>query len=159
MSQEFQNLPVKATSSDGRNFTLCEPVIYCAKNNETFRAAVGGSTDGLSTPKQIWSLIPPFGSYWPAGIIHDAGYRNSLEKRQPDGTWSKIALAKDECDEIFLEAMESLGVELLLREAIYEGVHLGGAWAFDDDHHPKLKAYVQSLPLSLRNSLGVVAEK
>lgn len=88
---------------------------------------VGTVSDGASTPREIWDLIPPFGSYWRATYLHDYLYR--LTKRD-----------RKECDDILLEAMKDIGVPLLLRDAIYEGVRLGGSWAFDDDRKAKLRA-------------------
>ena len=78
----------------------------------------------------MWGMIPPFGTYWLAAVLHDFLYRET------DRT-------KEECDLLFLEAMKSLGVDLLLREAIYEGVRFGGGEAFNTDRRPKLKAWLQ----------------
>jgi Protein of unknown function (DUF1353) len=125
-----QNIAVR--TGDGRNFILLEDLLYTTKAGETIVAQAGSASDGASTPKEIWSIIPPFGSYWLAAVLHDYLYRVT---NRP----------KDECDSILLEAMESLGVPLLLREAIYEGVHVGGEIAFDDDRRVKLKAYIVSL--------------
>lgn len=134
----FKNTDIAVRTSDGHNFVLLEELVYVTEAGETITAPVGATTDGCSTPKEIWNMIPPFGQYWMGAVLHDYLYRMSGKP-------------KDQCDLIFLEAMQSLGVDLLLRETIYEGVHLGGEWSFNDDRHPKLKL--------LATLIGGVAEK
>ena len=80
--------------------------------------------------RSIWVHYPPFGPWWLAGVIHDAAYRGSLEVLR-DGSWSKALLSKDDSDNLFLEALESLGVSLTDRTLLYQGVHIGGWKAFD----------------------------
>lgn len=123
----FKNDSLSVSTRDGRDITLLEELVYVTEAGETITVPVGSQADGCSTPKAVWNLIPPFGAYWMAAVLHDYLYR-------------KTERPKEECDLLFLEAMKSLGVDLLLRQTIYEGVHLGGAWSFDDDRRPKLKA-------------------
>lgn len=132
----FVKTDLSFISSDGRNITTLEPIVLTRPNGEVITAPPGFTSDGASTPKSIWWLIPPFGTYWLACVLHDFLYRVS-------------GRPKDECDTILMEAMTSLGVELFLREAIYEGVHLGGQWAFDNDRNPKLMALLNNRRLTM----------
>jgi hypothetical protein len=116
----FAKPTLRVETSDGRYCTLLEDLVFTAANGEVIVAPAGTTTDGASTPKEIWSLIPPFGSYWLAAVLHDFLYR--ISKRP-----------KHECDGLLLEAMVSLGVEKVLRDAIYQGVALGGLPSFAED--------------------------
>ncbi len=135
----FEKLTLKIETGDGRNVTLLEILRYRTKAGELIEVPVGTTSDGASTPKWMWNLIPPFGKYWLAAVLHDYLYRITQKP-------------KDYCDDIILEAMESLGVDLFLREAIYEGVHLGGDVAFNDDRRVKLKLYLGHLALNMAQS-------
>lgn len=75
-------------------------------------------TDFASTPRAIWSIIPPWGRHGAAACIHDRAY------------WDQ-SLTRDQADELLREAMSVLGVAPAVLEAIYDGVRLGGAdaWA------------------------------
>lgn len=121
----FQQTPMKVESDDGRNFTLLEPYNYLCRSGELITIPAGTTSDGASTPRELWASIPPFGKYWKAAILHDYLYRVT---NRP----------KAECDNLLLEAMESLGVNEIEAHAIYEGVNLAGKWSFEEDR--KLKA-------------------
>ena len=145
MEYGFKKRTLANETADGRQIALLEDLIYVTKKGVILKMPNGSPSDGASTPRAIWQLIPPFGPYWLGTVLHDGAYRNILWQLNADGTWTLITLTRDESDDLLLEAMESLGVDLLLREAIYEGVHLGGGVAFDDDRRVKLKAYRLSL--------------
>lgn len=120
MTPGFHELPLKVSSSDGRNFVLLAPFSFVTKAGDIITVPIGAESDGASTPRGTWNVLPPFGKYWPAAFLHDFLYRYTT-------------LPKAECDNLLNEAMESLGVEEVERIAIYEGVHLGGQTAFDQD--------------------------
>lgn len=145
MEYGFKKPTLANETSDGRNIVLLEDLIYAAKNGVILKMPIGSPSDGASTPRAIWQLIPPFGPYWRGTVLHDGAYRNLLLQLNTDGSWTPITFNRDQSDDLLLEAMESMGVDLLLREAIYEGVHLGGDIAFDDDRRIKLKSYRLSL--------------
>ena len=132
MTASFQGLPFQVATTDGRNFTLLADVIYVGADATRYCLPAGAISDGASTPREVWPLIPPFGLYWPAAYLHDASYRNTL--RVWDGSaWVAAALPKAKCDALLLEAMEALGVGVVERETIYEGVAIGGSPAFNRD--------------------------
>ena len=135
----FENLPFQVATTDGRNFTLLADAFYVAKDGTRYCLPAGATSDGASTPAEVWPLIPPFGLYWPAAFLHDAAYRNTLFVCNSDNntdittTRVKAALPKEKCDALLLEAMETLGVGMVERHTIYEGVVLGGKSSFETD--------------------------
>jgi len=130
-------------SSDGRHFELLCSFDYVAGDGRRFRAPIGATSDGASTPPELWSLmgeqwLAPFGTYWPAVFIHDGGYQNWLQlvdhsDNISPANISPANLTKDQADELCKEIMEVLNVKIGERSAIYEGVHLLGWRAFRED--------------------------
>lgn len=116
----LHSLPLKVSSSDGHNFTLLESFSFTRPNGDVITVPVGSTSDGASTPRELWLTLPPFGDYWPAAYLHDWLYRESI-------------LDKDTCDIILAEAMEACGTEWIVRNTIYEGVRLGGWSSFTND--------------------------
>lgn len=116
----FSEESLFVSTPDGLNFTLCMAFTFTRKNGEAITVPIGTKSDGASTPRLIWREIPPFGIYWRAAFLHDYLYRDT---ERP----------KAECDDIFLEAMESLGTPAIESRTIYEGVHLFGWASFDGD--------------------------
>lgn len=128
----FLQSTLRVSSGDGHNFVLLEPLDYSAVNGTRYRAITGTSTDGLSTPRSVWNVIPPFGRGWFAGIIHDAAYRGSLVQII-DGKEVTVALSKGDRDTLLNEALQSQGVPDGERLTIYEAVRYGGEHAFESD--------------------------
>ena len=132
----FKNQTLNVASSDGQNVILLEPLIYVRKDGITIRNRAGATSDGLSTPRIVWDILPPFGKPWFSGIIHDGGYRGTLEILTPAGNWMPLPLAYcDEayCDSLIKEAMESQGVNALEVETIFVALKECGWRAFDED--------------------------
>ena len=107
-------------TKDGHNFTLADPLRYQTKAGTIITAPVGTQTDGASTPNIMWALLPPFGKYWLAAVLHDYLYRCTY-------------LPQDYCVGILLEAMQSLGVDEMVCREIYDGVRLGGWKSIEKD--------------------------
>jgi hypothetical protein len=68
----------------------------------------------------LWSLIPPWGAYGQAAVVHDllCEYLSIVDHGKPK------AITRQRCDEIFDEAMIVLGVPSGTREMISEAVAL-----------------------------------
>ena len=83
-------------------------------------------TDLASIPKLFWNLLPPFGKYTEAAVLHDYLYRTHLVERV-------------DADDILLEAMTLCRVPQWQRLLIYCAVRLFGGIAWRDDgrriHH------------------------
>lgn len=138
MTWGIKNLPIQTESNDGLNFDLIRPLIYESKDGTIYRMDIAAQTDGASTPRVIYSLgFTPFGSYWPAALFHDGGYRDKLQTLASgdwlNGAYQKITLTKDQCDNLLLEIMLWLEVDSVKTQAIFDAVHLFGQVAFDSD--------------------------
>ena len=77
----------------------------------------GFQTDFASIPRVFWSILPPDGRYSQAAVLHDFLYHTKTRPRKA-------------CDDIFLEAMEVLGVAWWKRKTMHQAVRLFGWAAF-----------------------------
>jgi hypothetical protein len=116
----FSTDTLKVATSNGRNFVLLEPFSYTSLAGMIINVPAGATSDGASTPREIWPTIPPFGLYWMAAFLHDYLYRCTQ-------------LPKVQCDDLFKEAMGILGCSVIEVDAIFEGVNLFGQESFNDD--------------------------
>jgi hypothetical protein len=108
---------------DGENWVLEQDLLYeVGDSGQTIRVPRGFVTDLTSTPRAIWFVIPPFGRYQFAAIVHDYLY------------WDQ-ACTKAQADTILWHAMVESGVGKLKADAIWEGVHQAGqsAWNTNKD--------------------------
>jgi hypothetical protein len=74
----------------------------------------GYLTDGASSPRALWSIVPPWGSYGQAVIVHDilCEYLSVTLVGLPH------KISRMEADRILQEAMEVLGVPASLKDKI-----------------------------------------
>jgi hypothetical protein len=112
---------------DGRRWMVTRTFVYdrdgiaSASGFESNRGQVitvpcGFVTDFASIPRACWDILPPTGEYGEAAVIHDYLYANGGLGRY----------SRAECDHIFLEAMEALGVGWLVRNTMYRAVRAFG---------------------------------
>lgn len=120
----FHGLPLHCSTRDGRDFRWLKPWAFVDSTGHAHEIPAHDETDGASTPRAIWGLIPPFGKYFAAAAFHDHLYR-------------RTHLPKFTCDWLFLEAMRVSKVPWLLRHLIYWGVKFGGGVAFRNDRMTK----------------------
>lgn len=107
--------PVKTI--DGRNFTLLEDIVC----NDGTILPKGASSDGASSPRYLWPLIAPFGTYWREAFMHDILYR-------------VLCLPKTECDSKFYQAMlVSPNISKADAFALYSAVRFFGTGSYSDD--------------------------
>ena len=99
---------------------LLAPFSYTKDDGTTYTAPAGMTTDLASIPKPLWNVMPPFGRYIGAAVIHDFLYQT-----QP--------CTKEEADHVLAEAMDCAGVDHKTRMLIYDGVKFGGQASWD--HH------------------------
>lgn len=116
----FNKQYVKVTESDGLHVVLAENLQFTRRNKVVITIPKGTESDGASTPKILWSIIPPFGPYWKECLLHDYCYRYT--------TYSKR-----DSDDILLEAMEIAKISWLTRKTIYWGVRMFGQYSFNSD--------------------------
>ena len=106
---------------DGRTWRLEEEFRYRVgggDSEEIITVPKGFETVFASVPRAFWRVIPPWGIYGKATVIHDFCYRTRPYSRK-------------RADEILLEGMKVLGVACWKRLAIYGAVRAFGwvAWS------------------------------
>ena len=91
----------------------------------TVNVPIGFMTDFASVPRIFWVIIPKWGKYGNAAVIHDWLY------------WSKNIMGKTitrkQADDIFREAMGILEVPKWEIFCMYWGVRVGGWKAWSDN--------------------------
>lgn len=89
-------------------------------SNRWVEVPEGYLTDGASVPRAFWGIIPPWGSYGQAAVVHDilCEYLTIVEDGMPK------RITRKEADEILLEAMHVLQVPELTAHTIYNAVKL-----------------------------------
>jgi Protein of unknown function (DUF1353) len=85
----------------------------------TVTVPAGFLTDGASIPRPLWSVLEPFGPWFPAAIIHDFLY-----------TPGNRGYTRLQADLIFKEAMFNLYLDWPRREAIYRAVRMFGGRSY-----------------------------
>jgi hypothetical protein len=101
-----------------RVFQLTASYRYLSSLGEV-RVPEGTLTDGASIPEVFWSILYPFGPWFPAAVVHDFLYSPA----------NKI-FTRDESDSIFLEAMYHVGVPWHKRHLIHAAVRAFGWKSF-----------------------------
>ena len=108
--------PLRVESYPGGKWLLVEALCYRSKSGELVTVPSGVVTDLASIPKPFRLFFSVNGSHRKAAVLHDDQYKIKSRTRL-------------ECDQLFLEAMESCGVNWLKRWSMYLGVRAGG-WMF-----------------------------
>ena len=87
-------------------------------SGNTIDVPIGFMTDFASVPRPLWALLPRWGKYGNAAVIHDYCY------------WEQ-RFTRKRSDDIFREAMQVLDVSKWQIFLMYYAVRLGGslAWA------------------------------
>lgn len=98
---------------DGKNWRIVKGFRYTTNQGRHIDVPDGFVTDFASIPRGLWNLFPPTGKYGHAAVVHDYLYRNTNEPQEY-------------CDKIFLDGMEELHVNWLVRHIIYRAVRLFG---------------------------------
>lgn len=136
----FMRSSLNVQTADGRNFTLLEELIFARRDGTKLRVPIGATTDGMSIPATIRAAIPPADEIarkgFLSGVLHDGGYRGSLEILTPHGNWMRLPLAScDEefCDDLIKEALESQGINRLESVEVWLALRACGWRAFDSD--------------------------
>jgi len=92
-----------------------------------------------STPRILWTWLPPTGQYDWGTALHDGGYNGLLYAgRFVEGTLqlrSHIHLARHLCDKLMDEANEAVGVSERDRRILYHGCRLFAGGAYHGARH------------------------
>lgn len=86
---------------------------------------IGFKTDFASVPRFLWSILPPWGRYGKAAVVHDYLYQHRTPKSRIQRIFCK---ERKEADRIFLEAMTVLKVRNWRKFPMYYAVKLAGWW-------------------------------
>lgn len=79
----------------------------------------GFPTDGATVPRLLWAILPSWGTYSRAAVVHD--YLLVCLKQ---GTPHVEAMRRKDADRIFLEAMAVCGTSRIVRYPMYWAVRL-----------------------------------
>lgn len=119
---EYIDLP------DGQHRKLINDVII-QLGTVPYLIPAGFVTDGASVPRILWNIIPPFGQYNKAALLHDHLYKTQKYPRNV-------------ADQLFLDAMAALKVPRMERAAMYSGVRIGG-WVSWNKYEKEIKAGIR----------------
>ena len=109
---DLPNVAIGPIWGGTRTYVLLEPL-----HHDEGTVPINFLTDGASVPRIFWPIFPHDGATFPAAIIHDWEYQNSIEKR-------KVV------DKRFLANMKMLGLGWLHRHMIYRAVRIGAGRAW-----------------------------
>jgi hypothetical protein len=109
----FSTKTIRVQTSDGHFFVLLESFSYTADDGTVYVVPAGTVTDGCSSPRILWPFVAPFGFPFLSAVLHDFLYSGS-------------GVPKARCDELFHEAMLSVGVTRLTAAVLYAAVRYFG---------------------------------
>jgi hypothetical protein len=111
----FETDSVTVRRRDDSHWTVVEPLVYRGKT-DTFVVPAGFPTDFASVPRVAVWLIPRFGRYTLAAIMHDWLVTEGLR--------TGVVTSRD-ADGIFRRVMRELGVPVVRRWLMWAGVRWG----------------------------------
>ena len=116
----FTDALVVTPLADGKTWVVLRDFGYDVGEEgsaDRIDVAIGFQTDFASIPRVFWAVLPRWGRYGNAAVIHDWLY------------WSQKS-SRREADRVFLEGMGVLGVGLVTRSVIFLAVRWFGwiAW-------------------------------
>lgn len=125
--------PLDLEYIDGRNWKVTAEFDYQTNDGETIKIPSGFITDFASIPRVLWAFLPPTGDYGLSALAHDWLYRHGgriIHTTAPNGEITYRIYSRAECDRIFLQAMEDLGVGWLKRRTMWLAVRNWGWISF-----------------------------
>jgi len=126
---KFTEVLVVSPLADGRTWVTRKDFGYDIGeegSGNTIDVPIGFMTDFASIPRPLWVILPRWGKYGNAAVIHDYCYWEQSRSRL-------------ESDRIFREAMEVLEVPGWKSCAMYYSVRLGGCLAWSGNRRKKEK--------------------
>jgi hypothetical protein len=116
----FTDVLVVSPLADGKTWVIVREFGYDVgeeNSGDHIGVAIGFKTDFATVPRPFWAILPKWGRYGNASVIHDWLY------------WTQTR-PRPEADGIFLEAMGVLGVSSLVKRPMYWAVRLFGGLAW-----------------------------
>ena len=91
---QFQIRPKKSKLRYYHHWVLIENLYVCLKDGSRIVIPAGFGTDLSSVPRYLWFMMPPYGNFLIAAIVHD--YMYATNYRESDlGTFHARKLADD----------------------------------------------------------------
>jgi hypothetical protein len=106
--------------ADGKSWIIVGDFGYdvgAVNSNDRVSVDKGFATDFASVPRVLWWVLPKWGVYGNAAVVHDWLYWHQDRDRK-------------QSDDIMLEAMSVLNVPELTKQLIYRAVRVFGGWAW-----------------------------
>lgn len=127
---------------DGRRWQMLRAIQYVPPYEMMLEYGINGSirvpkgfvTNFASSPSITWWVVPPWGTYGPATIVHDWMYWDQRYSRKA-------------ADEVFLVAMKQLGTPWWKRWPMYLAVRAWGWRVWRRLRREKAKGRKKVLPL------------
>lgn len=117
-SGPFSVTELPGSLREGRQeVTTAAVLTYISDKGYIISVPRGFATDFASVPFWLDGIVPSFGPWAKAAIIHDYLYAGHGAKRGLTRAW---------CDNVFREALKACGVSLWRRNAMWAAVRLGG---------------------------------
>ena len=135
MSQ-FTDALVVSPLADGKTWVIVRDFGYdvgAENSGDHIGVAICFQTDFASIPRPFWVILPKWGRYGNATIVHDWLYWTQTRPRR-------------EGDAILLEAMRVLGVTPLVKYAMYWAVRLFGWLAWYRNQADRASGFDRVLP-------------
>jgi hypothetical protein len=142
------DIVVKPIPPAGKRWELMESFTYTGKT-DTFVVPKGFTTDFASVPRVFVWLLPRYGRWTQAAILHDYLWHLARQKQ----------FSKSDADGIFNRAMRELGVPYLRRWIMWAAVRWAAgptSW-FDKGPVPFLKVLLITLPTIVLLAVPVAA--
>lgn len=103
---------------NGREVKLLKEFRVVTPLGEIVEIPDGFVTDFASVPRFFWRVIPPWGDYSPAAVIHDYLYAS--------GKIDDRKIKRSEADDTFYAVMKQLGVSRWKSWLMHKAVRVGG---------------------------------
>ena len=135
MSQ-FTDALVVSPLADGKTWVIVRDFGYdvgAENSGDHIGVAICFQTDFASIPRPFWAILPKWGRYGNATVVHDWLYWTQTRPRR-------------EADAILLEAMAVLGVTPLVKYAMYWAVRLFGWLAWYRNQADRASGFDRVLP-------------
>jgi len=126
---KFTEILTVSPLPDGRTWIIRKKFGYdigSEGSNEFIEVPVGFMTDFASVPRLFWAILPQWGTYGNAAVIHDFCYwQQQITKKKGKKLVTKN-ITRKQADKIFLEGMAVLKVPLYHIYPIYWAVRAFG---------------------------------
>jgi hypothetical protein len=131
--------PVVRFLGDGRNCVLMSEIRFVDGNGREWIAEIGKQTDGASIPRPLWPMIggPYEGRHRDGALLHDDAYAEAPAAEA--GFWTAdLSPERRAADVMLYQASVVRGTPRWRAWLIYQGVRIGGAFAWRDHARRKV---------------------